>query len=94
MLSSGDILLLTLGGLAGAARGDRRRPLAIIHNQIGAVITLLAWGLVVDDLLFGLAPSVGRFTPTRASDALMGIRVDHLLSPGACAITLIAWAGA
>jgi ABC-2 type transport system permease protein len=96
VLSSGDILLLTLGGLTGAALwGAIGAGLgAIIHNQIGAVITLLAWGLVVDDLLFGLAPSVGRFTPTRASDALMGLRVAHLLSPAAGAITLIAWAGA
>ncbi len=94
VLSSGDILLLTLGGLAGAALwGAIGAGLgAIIHNQIGAVITLLAGGLVVDDLLFGLVPSVGRFTPTRASDALMGLRVDHLVSPGAGASTLIAWA--
>ena len=89
VLGSGDILLLTLGGLAGAALWG-----AIIHSQVGAVITLFAWGLVVDDLLFGLVPSVGRFTPTRASDALMGLRVDHLVSPGVGAITLIAWAGA
>ena len=96
VLSSGDILLLTLGGLAGAALwGAIGAGLgAIIHNQVGAVITLLAWGLVVDNLLFSLVPSVGRFTPTRASDALMGLRVDHLVSPGAGAITLIAWAGA
>ena len=96
VLGSGDILLLTLGGLAGAALwGAIGAGLgAIIHNQVGAIIALLAWGLVVDNLLFGLAPSVGRFTPTRASDALMGLRVDHLLSPGAGAITLIAWAGA
>jgi ABC-2 type transport system permease protein len=96
VLSTGDILLLTLGGLAGAALwGAIGTGLgAIIHNQIGAVITLLAWGLVVDNLLFGLAPSVGRFMPTRASDALMGLRVDHLVSPGAGAIILIVWAGA
>jgi ABC-2 type transport system permease protein len=94
VLSSGDILLLTLGGLAGTALwGAIGAGLgAIIHNQVGGIIALLAWGLVVDSLLFGLAPSVGRFTPTRASDALMGLRVDHLLSPGAAAITLIAWA--
>jgi ABC-2 type transport system permease protein len=94
VLSSGDILLLTLGGLASAALwGAIGAGLgAIIHNQVGGIIALLAWGLVVDDLLFGLAPSVGRFTPTRASDALLGLRVDHLLSPGAGAITLIAWA--
>jgi hypothetical protein len=96
VLSSGDLLLLTLGGLIGAALwGAIGAGLgAIIHNQVGAVITLLAGGLVVDNLLFGLVPSVGRFTPTRASDALMGLRVHHLVSPGAGAITLIAWAGA
>jgi ABC-2 type transport system permease protein len=95
VLSSGDILLLTLGGLAGVALwGAIGVGLgAIIHNQVGAVITLLAWGLVVDNLLFGLVPSVGRFMPDRASDALMGLRVQHLLSPGVGAIILIAWAG-
>jgi ABC-type transport system involved in multi-copper enzyme maturation permease subunit len=95
VLSSGDILLLTLGGLAGAALwGAIGAGLgAIIHNQVGGVIALLAWGLVIDNLLFGLAPSVGRFTPTRASDALMGLRVHHLASPGVGAITLIAWVG-
>jgi ABC-2 type transport system permease protein len=95
VLSGGDILLLTLGGLAGAALWGAigAGVGAIIHNQVGAVITLLAWGLVVDNLLFGLAPSVGRFMPDRASDALMGLRVHHLLSPGAGAIVLIAWAG-
>jgi hypothetical protein len=96
VLSSGDILLLTLGGLAGVAVwGAIGAGLgAIIHNQVGAVIMLLAWGLVIDNLLFGLVPSVGRFMPDRASDALMGLRVHHLISPGAGAITLIAWAGA
>ena len=94
MLSRGDILLLTLGGLAGAALwGAIGAGLgAIVHNQVGGIITLLAWGLVVDNLLFGLAPSVGRFMPTNASDALMGLREHHLLAPGPGAITLIAWA--
>ena len=94
VLSSGDILLLTVGGLVGVALwGAIGAGLgAIIHNQVGGVITLLAWGLVVDSLLFGLVPAVGRFTPTRASDALMGLRAHHLVSPGAGAITLVAWA--
>jgi ABC-2 type transport system permease protein len=96
VLTSGDILLLVLGGLAGTALWGAIGVGvgAIVHNQVGGVITLLAWGLVVDNLLFGLVPSVGRFTPTRAADALTGLRVDHLLSPAAGAITLIAWAGA
>ncbi|MGH9170702.1 MAG: hypothetical protein ACRD0Z_07515 [Acidimicrobiales bacterium] len=95
VLDSGDILLLTLGGLAGAALwGAIGAGLgAIIHNQVGAIIVLLAWGLVVDNLLFGLVPSVGRFMPTRAADALIGLRVQHLVSPGAGAITLVVWAG-
>jgi hypothetical protein len=94
VLNSGDILLLTLGGLAGVALwGAIGAALgAIIHNQVGSIIALLAWGLVVDNLLFGLAPSVGRFMPDRASDALMGLRVHHLLSPGVGAMILIAWA--
>ena len=93
VLSSGDILVLTLGGLAGVALwGAIGAALgAIIHNQVGAIITLLASGLVVDNLLFNLVPSIGRFTPTRASDALMGLREPHLLAPGAGAITLLAW---
>jgi ABC-2 type transport system permease protein len=94
VLTSSDVLLLTLGGLAGAALWGAIGVGvgAIIHNQVGAIITLLAWGLVVDNLLFGLVPSVGRFVPTRASDALMGLKTQHLLSPGAGAIVLIVWA--
>jgi ABC-2 type transport system permease protein len=94
VLSAGDILLLTLGGLVGVALwGAIGAGLGtIIHNQVGAIIALLAWGFVVDNLLFGLVPSVGRFMPDRASDALMGLRVDHLVSPSVGAITLIAWA--
>jgi ABC-2 type transport system permease protein len=96
VLSSGDVLLLVLGGLAGVALwGAIGAALgAIIHNQVGAVITLLAWGFVIDTLLLGLAPSVGRFMPTHASDAMMGLTGHHLLSPGAGTVTLIAWAAA
>jgi ABC-2 type transport system permease protein len=96
VLGRGDLLLLTLGGLAGVALWGALGVGvgAIIHNQVGAIIILLAWGLVVDNLLFGLVPSVGRFVPARAADALMGLRVHHLLSPGIGAIVLIAWAAA
>ena len=45
VLSNSDVLLLTLGGLAGSALwGAIGAGLgAIIHNHVGAVITLLAW---------------------------------------------------
>jgi ABC-2 type transport system permease protein len=92
VLTSSDVLLLALGGLAGVAIWGALG--AIIHNQVGAVITLLAWGFVIDTLLLGLAPSVGRFMPTHASDAMIGLKAHHLLSPGAGAVILIAWATA
>jgi len=96
VLSNGDVLLLVLGGLAGVALwGAIGAALgAIIHNQVGAVITLLAWGFVIDTLLLALAPAVGRLMPTHASDAMMGLKGHHLLSPGAGAVILIAWAAA
>jgi ABC-2 type transport system permease protein len=95
MLSSGDVLLLTLGGLVGCALwgGIGAGLAAIIHNQVGGVIAILAWGFVLDNLLFGLVPSVGRFMPGRASDALTGLHEHHLLPPGVGAMTLVAWVG-
>jgi ABC-2 type transport system permease protein len=93
VLNGGDVALLTLAGLAGvaawAAIGVGLG--AIIRNQVGAVITLLAWGFIVDNLLFGLVPSVGRFTPTRAQDGLVGLTMKHLLAPGPSAVVLFAW---
>jgi ABC-2 type transport system permease protein len=96
VLAGSDVLKLVLGGLVsvtlfgmiGVGLG------AIIRNQVGSVITLLAWGFIVDNLLFGLVPAVGRFMPTRAQDALMGLTTNHLLTPGAGAVVLIAWTAA
>lgn len=95
-LSGGDVALLILGTLAAtalwAAIGVGLG--AIVRNQVGAVIGLLAWGFIVDNLLFGLVPSIGRFTPTRAQDALIGLTTEHLLSPAAGGLVLVAWVAA
>ena len=64
---------------------------AILRSQVGAVIALLAWDFVVNSLLFGLAPSVGRFMPTPAANALMGLKTTHLLPPAAGGAVLLAW---
>jgi ABC-2 type transport system permease protein len=92
-LSGGDFALLIFGGLAGTAlRGAFGVGLgAILRNQVGAVIGLLAWDFVVNSLLFGLAPSVGRYMPTAAADALMGLKTAHLLSPAVGGAVLLAW---
>jgi hypothetical protein len=55
------------------------------------VITLLAWAFIVDPLLFGLVPSVGRFMPTEAADGLVGLTTQHLLAPAAGAVVLTGW---
>jgi ABC-2 type transport system permease protein len=92
-LSRGDFGLIVFGGLAGIAlRGAFGVGLgAILRNQVGAVIALLAWDFVVNSLLFGLAPSIGRFMPTPAADALMGLKTTHLLAPAAGGAVLVAW---
>jgi ABC-2 type transport system permease protein len=92
-LDSGEIGLLVGGGLAGIAlRGAFGVGLgAIVRNQVGAVIGLLAWDFVINGLLFGLAPSVGRFMPTTAADALMGLKTRHLLPPAAGGAVLLGW---
>jgi len=92
-LSGGDYALLVGGGCAGIAlRGAFGVGLgAIVRNQVGAVIGLLAWDFVVNSLLFGLVPSVGRFMPTLAANALTGDKTAHLLSPAAGAAVLVGW---
>ena len=92
-LDSGEVTQLLLGGLAAIAlRGAFGVGLgAIVRNQVGAVIGLLAWDFVVNGLLFGLTPSVGRFMPTTAADALMGLGTKHLLPPAAGGAVLLGW---
>ena len=58
------------------------------------MITLLAWGLFLDTLVFSLVPSVGRFSPGNASDALVGVTEKNLLAPVTGAIVLMAWLAA
>jgi ABC-2 type transport system permease protein len=94
-LNNGDAAQLVLGALAGIALwGAMGAGLGtILRNQVGGVITLLAWGFVVTPLLFGLVPSVGRFMPSYAQDSLIGLTTRHLLTPVAGGIVLVGWAG-
>jgi ABC-type transport system involved in multi-copper enzyme maturation permease subunit len=93
VLDRGDTALLVLGTLVGVGLwGAIGVGLgAIMRNQVGAVIALLASGFVVENLLFGLVPSVGRFAPVHALDALEGLSTDHLLEPAAGGATLVGW---
>jgi ABC-2 type transport system permease protein len=95
-LDGGQLTLLLLGTLAGTALwGAIGVGLgAIVRSQVGAIIGLLAWGFVVENLLFAFVPGVGRFAPVHAQDALMGLTTDHLLHAKPGALVLVAWTAA
>jgi len=82
----GLLLAAALWGVIGVGLG------ALVRNQVGAVIGLLAWVFVVENLLFGLVPSVGRFVPSQAMNALIGNTGDHLVPAAAGGALLVAWA--
>lgn len=92
-LSGADTLTLVLGPVAasvlsatlGVAIGT------LIRNQVGAIVALAAYSIAVDAALFSAAPSVGRYLPGKAGDALAGRPVEHLLTPGTGAAVLVAW---
>jgi ABC-2 type transport system permease protein len=92
-LDNGDIATLLLGsilgtgiwGAIGVGFGS------IVRNQVGAIIGILAWGFVVENLLFGLLPGLGRFVPGEAANALQGSTADHLLSPVVGGLVMLAW---
>jgi ABC-2 type transport system permease protein len=92
-LDGGDAALLVLGTIAGTALwgGIGVGVGSLVRNQVGAVIGLLAWGFVVENLLFALVPSVGRYVPGEAQTALMGSTADDLLSPALGGVVLLAW---
>lgn len=91
--SGGDIALLLSGTIVGTALwgGIGVGIGLLIRNQIGAVIGLLAWNLVLGNILFGLVPAVGRFTPVEAENSLTGATRRHDLPALAGGLTLLAW---
>jgi ABC-type transport system involved in multi-copper enzyme maturation permease subunit len=95
-LGWGSVAQLGLGTVAAAALwgGIGVGVGMIVRNQVGAIIGLLAWGFVVENLLFALVPSVGRLTPGQAQNGFMGLTDAHLLSPAAGGAVLLAWTAA
>jgi ABC-2 type transport system permease protein len=82
----GPIAASVLGAMLGVAVGT------LIRNQVGAIAALAAYAIAVDALLFAAVPSVGRYLPGKAGDALTGRPVEDLLTPGQGAVVFVAWA--
>ncbi|MGZ8650483.1 MAG: ABC transporter permease [Solirubrobacteraceae bacterium] len=85
VLVAGPIVASMVSAMIGVAVGT------LIRNQVGAVVALAAYALLVDAVLFAAVPSVGRYLPGKAGDALAGRPDELLLAPGAGAAVLIAW---
>lgn len=92
-LNADQTTLLLLGTLAGVALwGALGVGIGVVvRNQVGAIIGLLAWGFIVENLLFAFVPSVGRFAPGQASNAFTGLTTKHLLPAAAGGAILLAW---
>jgi hypothetical protein len=84
-LVAGPLLASMLSATLGVAIGT------LVRNQVGAIVALAAYALLVDAMLFSAAPLVGRFLPGKAGDALSGRPADELLSPEFGAVVLVAW---
>ena len=94
VLDRNDVLLLVLSTIAvtalwsalGVGLG------AVVKNQVFAVIALLVWTGLVNPILDGALPGVGRYTPIAASASLTADPASYLLSPLGGGLLLIAYA--
>lgn len=95
-LSTGDILWLVLGTpvmtAAWAALGVGFG--AVIRNQVFAVIGLIVWTMVIDNLLIGLVPKIGGYTLMGVSGAITSYPADYVLSAAAGGLLLLGYVAA
>jgi ABC-type transport system involved in multi-copper enzyme maturation permease subunit len=95
-LDGRQIALLLVATIAGSALwgGIGVGLGAIVRSQVGAIIALLAWGFVAENLVFAFLPGIGRFGPVHAEDGLIEFTTAHLLGPVPGGLVLVAWAAA
>jgi ABC-2 type transport system permease protein len=67
---------------------------AIVKNQVFAVVGLIVWTLVVENILYGVVPAVGRFTLFGVSDALTAGVLEHVLPPLVGGLLLLGYVAA
>lgn len=98
-ISGGDYAQLLAGGAAAAAlfAAIGVGVGAIIRNQIGTVVGLCVWLLLIETTLIGNVPSAGKFAPGASAGALAGAiqtqAATNLLAPALGALLLIAYTG-
>jgi ABC-type transport system involved in multi-copper enzyme maturation permease subunit len=98
-LSAGDCAQLLAGGAAAAGlfAAIGVGVGAIIRNQVGVVVGLCVWLLLIETTLIGNVPAAGKFAPGAGAGALAGAiqtqTATNLLSPALGLLLLGAYAG-
>jgi ABC-2 type transport system permease protein len=92
-LTAGHAVTLVLGPVGASALSAMIGVAvgSLVRNQVGAVVGLALYALVIDAGLFAAAPSIGRLLPGKAGDAIAGRPTDQLLSPGIALAVLALW---
>lgn len=96
-ITAGDFVQMLLGGAAAAALWAALGTGvgAIVRNQVGAVVGLCVWLLLIETVLIGQVPSVAKFTPGASAGALAGMLQSatslKLLTPAVGALLLVAY---
>lgn len=97
-ITAGDFAQMIVGGAAAAALWAAlgTGAGAIVRSQVGAVVGLCVWLLLIETVLAGEIPAVGRYTPGASAGALAGMLQSatalKLVAPGAGALLLAAYA--
>ena len=97
-LSAGDFAQMLAGGAVAAAlwAAIGTGIGALVQNQVGAVVGLCVWLLLIESILIGDVPSAAKFSPGASAGALAGmiqnISNGSLLAPALGALLLAAYA--
>jgi ABC-type transport system involved in multi-copper enzyme maturation permease subunit len=99
-LSTGDYVQLLAGGALSAAlwAAIGVGVGAIVRNQVGAIVGLCVWLLLIETSLIGNVPGAGKFVPGASAGALAGAiqtqSASKLLTPALGALLLATYAAA
>ena len=89
-------MVAALLGALGVALG------ALLRNQVVAIVGVLVLSLVIEPVVLGLTPDVGRFSPFRplptaasglSADEALGLEGVDLIAPGLAVLAMLAWIG-
>lgn len=97
-LGAGDLVQLLAGGAIAAAflAAIGLGVGAVVRQQVGAVVGLTIWFLLIETTLIGNVPSAGKFAPSAAAGAVAGAAqtqsASKLLAPAIGVLLLVLYA--